>query len=182
MTAWPTVRWSSADQVIAAIGEHDEPPPVQAAIEPAAWFRMLAERGDHAAAIEFIAHALARYDCVVWATQTVLDSGQSDRTSDLVRAIMRWIDDPQEAHRRTVQTATGPVTNTRPEYLLGMAVFFSGGSISAPQLPAVLPPPNSTAKMAAAAIFNAADKGDRRAIMRSAVERGEAIAAARPAR
>lgn len=177
MSSWPTVRWSSADQILAMIGQ-DEQPPAGSAVEPAAWFRRLRDAGDPAATIPFIAHALPRYECVVWATRTILESGVCDRTSEPMRAILRWIDDPREERRRDVQRIAETVRSNRPEYLLGMAVFFSGGSISTPDLPAVLPPPDSTAKMAGTAILNAADKGDRAAVLRRAIDLGEAIAAA----
>lgn len=181
MSAWPTVRWSSADQIIAMIGDGEEAPS-GSAVEPAAWFRLLRDAGDPTAAIQFIAHALPRYECVLWATRTVVESGVCDRTSEPIRAIMRWIDDPREERRRQVQAIAETMKSARPEYLLGMAVFFSGGSISTPELPAILPPLDSTAKMAGTAILNAADKGDRAAVLRRATELGEAIAAAGPVR
>jgi hypothetical protein len=175
MTAWPAVPWSSADQIIAVMS--DDPPPLAASVEPALFCRDLVAQNRLPDAVEFIAHALPRYECVMWAARTMLDSGTVDRSGALMSAILRWIDDPQDSGRRAVRTLSDTVRDTRPEYLLGMAVFFSGGSISEPDLPPVLPQPDITAKLAGGAVLKAASLGAFKATMMRAVELGEAIAA-----
>lgn len=179
MTSWPTIRWSSADQVIATIDPDEDapPPPPESAVDPAEWYHQLLAKGDTVNAILFIAHALPRYECVMWATRTLLDTRMIDRTHELPRAIMRWVDDPQDANRRRVQALLNTVPSTRPEFSLGYAVFMSGGTLGPAELPATLPGPDMTAKMAFAALIGAANKGDGKAIMRRAAELGEEIAA-----
>lgn len=174
MSEWTRSPWSSAQQVQATIDE--DLPPIDEGLSPADHCRALAAAGEEVAAVNFIAHALPRYECVVWATRVALECGALDRTAPLGSAILRWIDDPGEAGRRRVRELSEAVRDSRVDYLIGAAIFYSGGSIAPVEMAPVLPKADVTAKLAGAAVITAALDGDRNRILARAIELGEAIA------
>jgi hypothetical protein len=179
MNIWPKTNWTDAGQIFAFIGgaiRHDgpdealtQPPPV--------YFQKLVGDGKLYEAIYFISHALPRYESVVWAAQSLLASGSVDRNNPLVVAVLRWIDDPCEELRRKIEELIAEQTIITPEYMLANSAFMSGGSITIPESPPVLAPPDACAKFAAGAVFNAADESENSAqVLRQAADLGNAIA------
>ena len=172
-------RWTDAHQIfefvggaIAHAGPADE---LQAA--PDVYFKALVEGGKFRDAVFFISHALPRYEGVVWAAQTLLAADAVDRNNQLVIAVLRWIDDPCEELRRSVEKLLAGEVVTSPAYMLARAAFMSGGSISLPDYPPVLAPLDASAKFAAGAVFDAAyTSGDPVGVLRQAAEIGDAMA------
>lgn len=155
MKAWPKVTWSDSAQILelmdVEIDGGDRVLP-----EPQEHFEALVTAGRLREAAEFIAHALPRYEGIVWAVQTLLVKSAIDRSSPLVVAILRWVDNPDDERRRAVYALTETAHKNDPAKMIGMGVFMSGGSISEPDLAPVLAPHGVSAKFAAAAVLGAA--------------------------
>jgi hypothetical protein len=128
-------------------------------LTPPAYFDRLAAQGQYARAIRFLAHALPKRAAVWWGCLCVWHTARPDPT-DLVAAVLRgalhWLQDPAEETRRAVERPARTLTLRQPAGCLGMAVFWSGGSMSAPHLPVVAPRPFLTARAVAGAVLTAA--------------------------
>ena len=180
MTAnWPKTPWTDARQIFefvgGAIDHYGSPDDLQVA--PDAYFKAMVEGGRLRDAVFYISHALPRYEGVVWAVQTLLAADAVDRNNPMVIAVLRWIDDPCEDLRRAIEKLLNDEVVTSPAYMLAKAAFMSGGSISLPDYPPVLAPPDASAKFAAGAVFDAANvSGDPASLLRQAAEMGDAMA------
>jgi hypothetical protein len=177
MTDWTRVTWGNGGQVLELIGRDPEDIAADsnAALTPDKYCQSLVDRGEIGKAVEFVAHALPRYEAVVWAAQVLrrLTPGQDT----MLTAVLRWIDDPNDADRRAVYERAELLPTGSAKALLGTAVFYSGGSISGPDLPAVLPPAFACGKAAYGAVLTAAyDANDKDAVLRDALRIGESIA------
>lgn len=155
MKAWPKVTWSDTAQILDLM-EVDAGSVDGLLSDPQKHFESLVGAGRLREAAEFIAHALPRYEGIVWAVQTLLTQSAIDRSSPLVVAILRWVDNPDDERRRAVYALTETAHKNDPAKMIGMGVFMSGGSISEPDLAPVLAPHGVSAKFAAAAVLAAA--------------------------
>ncbi|RMB54802.1 hypothetical protein C8J44_0028 [Sphingomonas sp. PP-CE-3A-406] len=155
MTRWPTVKLTQARQVFALmdVDEDDLPP---AADDLHARYDLL-RRGDAPAdALDYIAHALPRQETVAWAARCLHDHA-CDRSLPIRDQLaldhaMRWIDEPSDTNRRATHAAAEAAGQRSPERLLGMAVFYSGGSIAPMNAAPVLAPPEACLRYAAGAV------------------------------
>ena len=173
--AWSRSIWTDAGQLVSLI-DPDGDPGNAAGQSLQAWHACLVESGEIRAALAFLAHALPRYECVVWAAQALIEAGAVERKDPLVVAVLQWIDDPDDAKRRSAGDAAEAVRKTTPAKLLGHAVFLSGGSLAPKDLPPVQPPPDVCAKLAAGAVLLGAHSlPDPPAALRKALALGEAI-------
>lgn len=162
MSDWNLIRMTQARQV-AELMEFDptDLPDEDAGVEP--YYRALRQRSP-ADALDFIGHALPRLEAVAWAAH-VLDQesrrralSQRDRLA--LDSALRWTGDPDDANRRRARDAADGAGPRSPERLLGYAVFFSGGSLSEPDLPPVLPPASVCGRLAANAVKIAAYRSE----------------------
>lgn len=173
---WTRSSLTDAGQVLALIE------PVrgreQAQLGPlAAWCDRLVAKGELTGAVRFIAHALPRYDCIVWAVRAGLAIGAFDRADPAIIAVLQWLDDPSDALRRAAAEAGEAVPEQSPVTLLCQAVFMSGGSIVPEDLAPVQPPADTCAKLASAAVLLGAYAcADPKAALRQVIELGEAAA------
>ncbi len=152
MASWTLSTWTDAAQ-LAAVVNPKTVSPQSVGMSPPAWFARLRQSGEADDAVFFIAHAMPRYECVVWAMRALLDIGAVDRADPCVVAALRWIDNPSDALRRAAgELADGP-DDEAPGALLCQAIFLAGGSLSGEDLPAVQPPPDVCAKLASAAVL-----------------------------
>lgn len=174
---WPLVKWTEAAQVVARVGGDEPPVPVEDGSGPAAFFERLAQ--DHPLdAITFLAHALPRYECIVWGARGLLETDAVNRRDPLMTAVMRWIDNPDDTLRRAIQGLVELETKSTPVAMLANAVWLSGGSLSDPELPAVLPPDHVCAKLAGGAlVMGAYTVKDPAAAMQRMLTIGREIAA-----
>lgn len=173
---WARSHWTDASQLVQLIdpkrqaGESSGQP-------PHAWFARLIEEGKLMDALAFIAHALPRYECVVWAARALMDMNAIQRGDPLVLAVLRWIDEPGDAMRRAAGDLADSNSDDSPARSLALAVLFSGGSLAPPEYAAVQPPADICAKFAFAAVLSAAvAQPDRNAALRRALSLGEAMA------
>ncbi len=177
MSDWTRVTWWNGGQVLELIGREAEAivGDQNAALAPSEYCQTLIESGEINAATEFLAHALPRYEAVIWAAQVLrrITPGQDN----MLTAVLRWIDDPNDVDRRSVYEQAKLLRIGSARALLGMAVFYSGGSMSEPDLHAVLPPPDACNKCAYGAVMAAAyATKDANTILHDALQLGESIA------
>jgi len=179
MKPWPATSWTDSGQIISFIGGAMEAADFadQFHLTPDKFFELLLAEKKLREATYFMGHALPRYEGIVWALQTLLQAEAIDRKKPLVNAILRWVDGPSEDLRRDIEALTALETDYTAEQQLGMAVFMSGGSISAPDLPPVLAPPYASARLVTSAVLTAAYATDQpQALLLRAADIGEAMA------
>ena len=179
MTEWSAVKLTEARQVAALIGtDEDDLPAASIGVQE----RYLELRRGHAlfAAVEFLCHALPRREAVGLACSVLGDESQRielpPRSRIALEKAMRWIADPADANRRAAFDAAQAIARPVPERFLGLAVFYSGGSVSGEGAP--LPPPlHACSRFAASAIEQAAYRAeDSTQVFESALDLGERIA------
>jgi hypothetical protein len=179
MNKWNKTSWTDAGQIFDFIGGAIKHEGKAEALKtgPVDYFDALVANGKLREAVFFVGHALPRYEGVVWAAQTMLTANLVDRNHPLMKAVLRWIDDPDDDSRRAVKGYAEKEDSFSPQHMLGMAVFMSGGSISLPDLTPVLAPQDASAKYAVGAVLGAAyATADPKKIMRQAAEIGHAMA------
>lgn len=178
---WEAVRLTEARQVLALMGrDRDDRPP--AAVGVRERYEELRAAGMPSAAVDYLGHALPRLEAVAWAARVVEDAARaappSPRARHAVDVALRWLGDRTDAHRRAAREAADAVGKPVAERFLGLAVFYSGGSIAGPLGPPVPPPEHAAARYAVAAIGDAARRGaDAAAAFDRALALGEAVAA-----
>jgi hypothetical protein len=153
--AWSLSTWTDAAQLTGQI-EPDKVPAQAAGVPPAQWFAMLRDQGKRFEAATFLAHGLPRYECVVWATRSLIEGGVLERTDPFATAALRWMDDPCDRLRRAAGELAQSSGRARAGELLCQAVFHSGGSIAPEDLHAVPAPPHMCALMASGAVLTGA--------------------------
>ncbi len=155
MTRWPIVKLTQARQVLALMDvDEDELPP--AADDLHARYDALRGGDAPADALDYIAHALPRLEAVTWAARCLHDQAR-DRSLPIRDQLaldhaMRWIDEPSDTHRRATHAAAEAAGHRSPERMLGMAVYYSGGSIAPVNAAPVLAPPEACLRYAAGAV------------------------------
>lgn len=177
MKRWKQVRWTEAGQITAILGwpasEHDAAP-------PEALFDRLRQDGRDDDAAMFLGQALPRYEVVAWAAQAVRDLAPPDlapRDAEAMNATLRWLRDPSDNRRRAAFDAAAEASDTSPQRMCALAVFFSGGSLAPADLDPLLAPKDSVGKFAAGAVLTAATRSGRRQEgLRAALALGDALA------
>lgn len=157
MANWTLTTWADAAQLAASVNRREVPAEAHG-IAPAAWFAHLRETGELTYAVNYIAHAMPRYECIIWAVRAMIEIGV-DRSDPAIVAALRWIDSPNDKLRRAAADLGESLDDDSPQATLCQAIFLSGGSISEEDLPAIQPPPDVCAKLAAAAVLMAAFSG-----------------------
>lgn len=177
---WNQVRWTQAQQVAALMGADADALP-DAGIVPEDHFKTLRDGQDRAGATMFLGHALPRMEALAWAA-TILEHEAQSRTlpppdRQALDHALRWLGDPSDATRRAAMGAADAAGERSPERLLALGVFFSGGSISDPDLPPVPPAPEIAGRFAAGAVtFAAIRSAERDAVFDRALDLGNRIA------
>lgn len=156
MGEWKLSTWADAAQLAASVNRREVPEEAHG-IAPAAWFAQLRAAGKETYAVNYIAHAMPRYECITWAVRTMIEIG-IDRSDPAIVAALRWIDNPSDKLRRAAAELGESLDDETPQAMLCKAIFLSGGSISEEDLPAIQPPSDICAKLAAAAVLTAAFK------------------------
>jgi hypothetical protein len=177
-SAWTRSLWTDAGLLASDMEPDAEVPEGARGVAPHEWHATLVAGGKWAEAISFLAHALPRYECVVWATRALLEAGAIERSSPATVAVLRWIDGPSDQLRREVNDAVQGLRNGSAAKMLGQAVFYSGGSVAPPDMPHVQVPTQACARMITAALVVGLLKdGNRMEPLQRALRLGEQIAA-----
>jgi hypothetical protein len=119
----------------------------------------LVERQLQAEAIRFLAYVLPKREAVWWAclcADRVLGPDPPPRVAAALDAARAWVLDPSEDHRRAALPAAEAAEVGTPAGCAALAAYFSGGSLSPPDLPVVAPGEHITAHLVASAVILAA--------------------------
>jgi hypothetical protein len=82
----------------------------------------------------------------------LLTPEQIEKTKPSLEAAEAWVESPSDEARRAARDAAEKDGIKSPADFLGMAVFFSGGSVTPPNAPEAPPPPYVAQKMTASSI------------------------------
>ena len=154
MDNWKLSTWTDAAQLAAYVNPRNVPEAARG-VSPETWFAQLRQAGEVVDAVNFIAHAMPRYECVEWAVRALIETGIA-RTDPAMVAALRWIDNPSDGLRRAAAELGESLDDETAQSLICQTIFLSGGSISEEDLPPIQPPPDTCAKLAAAAVLTAA--------------------------
>jgi hypothetical protein len=110
-------------------------------------------------AVRFIAHALPKREAVWWGWVSARRSAGDNpppKIKGALDATERWIAQPSEDNRRLAMAAAQKADLGTAAGCVGLAAFFSGGSLGPPEAPPVPPGEFLTAKAVAGAVIFAA--------------------------
>lgn len=181
MTDWSTIRLTQARQVAELMGvEEDGLPPADRSVRQH-YDGLRSAPGSGRESVAFIGHALPRMEAIAWAARLLDDESRrvelARRDRQALDHVLRWLGDPDDTRRRGARDSADAAGERSPERMLAMAVFFSGGSMSLPDLPPILPPPEACGRMAVGAVTLAAYRsGDPDAFFDRALLLAEAVA------
>jgi hypothetical protein len=126
-------------------------------VSPPAFFDALLAAGHLADARRLLAHALPPHRAVWWATLCLHHSDTraplAAAERDALLAAGRWCLAPSEATRRAAKAAGRAAGQATTGGVLGLAAFLSGGSMSRPGLPAVLPEPHLCGRLCGVVVY-----------------------------
>ena len=112
---------------------------------PSEFLGQLIEAKHYQDAIRFLARALPGREAAWWACVSARN-GVGNQTPvteiKLLELAEQWVFKPTDENRHTAHDATDSVESGTPVYWAGMSVFWSGGSMVPPDLPAVPVQPN----------------------------------------
>ncbi len=132
---------------------------LQPEMKPRPFLETLIEKKLYDDAAMLMAHAMPKREAIWWACQCVrLGAGDklSPQSSDLIAAAEEWVAKPSDEQRRKAFEKAEAANFDPPAGFLGMAVFFSSGSLSLPNLPPVPPKDHLSAGMVGNAVKVAA--------------------------
>ena len=116
---------------------------------PREFISILSKRGMFPEAVRFLAFSLPKRECVWWAWVCARKASGAE-PAPAVRAALeateRWIVKPTDEHRREAMKAAEAAELGTPAGCAALSVFFTGGSVAPPNVPAVAPGEFSTAK------------------------------------
>jgi hypothetical protein len=121
---------------------------------PSGFMRELVSAGLLVDAVKYLAQAIGPARAIAWALACIKEL-RADRFPEFASALAvfdGWVSDPSDANRRAAGEAA-EAAEKGPEKALGLAIFFSGGSIAPPDVNPVAPPPHLAEKLAAGAIM-----------------------------
>lgn len=127
-------------------------------LEPAAFVGVLLERDLWSDAAGFVGQWLGRPDAVTWAclaARTSLGEAAPAQERAALEAAERWLASRDEKDRRTAAEAAERAAYRSAPAMAAAAAGWTGGSLSAPDLPAVAPPEGLAGKGAAGAVLMA---------------------------
>lgn len=115
----------------------------------------------YADAIHLTAHHLLKPESIWWGCLCLWQAYRPQPPAPeeaALQAVVRWLQEPTEAHRRAADTASQSAGLDTPAGTLAMAVFCSGGSLTPAGLPPVHPKPDQTARLVALAVLLAGNR------------------------
>jgi hypothetical protein len=109
-------------------------------------------------ACRFLAHALPKWNAVLWACACVgrVVDAEALATDAAFAAAERWVKEPSEEHRRAALSAAEAAEVGTPGGLAALAAAVSGGSLAPPTIPPVSPGPLETARAVVGVVLLAA--------------------------
>ena len=131
-------------------------------MSPKAFLDRLVEEERLQEANRFLAHALPKREAVWWACLCARDAmPNTDETSEtLIKLAETWVRKPTDENRRSAMTAAENAGFDSPASWAAAAAFWSGDSMTEPEMEPVAPPDELTGTAVAAAGLLAAFSGD----------------------
>lgn len=123
---------------------------------PATFLKRLLDNEHYTDAIRMMAHRLSRRQAIWWGALCLEHDHGDELTSEesvALEAVVAWVLDPSDENRRRAGDAGKVAKAKTPAGSLAKAVFWSGGSLSKPQYPAVPPPPDICGRSVASSIL-----------------------------
>lgn len=131
-------------------------------LAPKAYFDLLVRGGLCKDALRFTARWLSKREAVWWGCLCAWDRDRPEPEESrdrALRAAVRWVLDPSEENRQAARAVGKTAGAGTPAGGVALAAFYSGGSMSYLDLPAVEPPEDLTAQTIASAVSLAAHLG-----------------------
>lgn len=128
-------------------------------IAPAAFLERLIGARLFLDAIRFLAYALPKREAIWWAARCARLAAAAPlppEQQSTLEMVERWCAQPNEDLRRAAMAASEKAQLKTPAGCAALAVFFSGGSLAPPNVPAVPPADDLTARTVAGAVLMAA--------------------------
>jgi hypothetical protein len=128
-------------------------------LTPPEFFDLLVEKQQYNDAIRFLAHALPKRLAIWWGCLCLWQQsrpGPEAKTAAVLAAACRWVFEPTEANRRAAEAPGRSAGLDSAAGCLGMAIFWSGGSMGRADLPLVPPPATLAHQALAGAVLLAA--------------------------
>jgi hypothetical protein len=122
---------------------------------PRRFLELLIEQRLHLYALRFLAYAMVKRAAVWWAYRCVADALGGEPPAPVARAldaVKAWATDPTDDNRRACWPAAEAAEIGSPAGCTSMAAFLSGGSLAPPNLTAVPPAEDLTARMVIGAL------------------------------
>ena len=122
----------------------------------------LVEKELWADAAGFVGQWLAKRDAVTWAclaSRKALGETPPPKERAALEAAEKWLAAPDEPSRRACEAAAEALGYRSAPAMAAAAAFWSGGSLSLPDLPKAAPPENLTGKGAAGSVLMAGAAG-----------------------
>lgn len=113
----------------------------------------------HVDCLNYLPHVLDKRRAVWWACLCCFHGfgeAMSAALGDALTSALHWVEEPSEEHRRACLDNDEIRMIDSVENCLRMAVYWSGGSLLAPPLPELPPPPDVTPQLSTAAVLEAA--------------------------
>src|ERR1700757_4518855 len=91
-------------------------------------------------AVRFLAHSLPKRECIWWGwvcARRASGERPVPKVKSALEATERWITHPNEENRRAAKEASDAAGLDTAAGCAALAVFFSGGSLAAPEAPLV---------------------------------------------
>lgn len=103
----------------------------------------LLKREQYEAAIAFLSHALQVPFALAWGYFCLVHAHiqWNEKESELIQCAQRWLQKPDEKHRRLHESSLEQTGVSSPAGWLSQAIFWSGGSITPEGSPEVSPQP-----------------------------------------
>ncbi|QEH33230.1 hypothetical protein OJF2_17300 [Aquisphaera giovannonii] len=153
------------ERFAAEIGSRTEMTPAAAALlreglAPGAYLDLLASGGLHLDGIRFLARGMIKRAAVWWACRCVAtadpEGSATGPAESALKAARDWVTDPSDERRRGCWAAAQEAGIDTPAGCTALAAFLSEGSLAPPELTAVPPREDLTARAATGAILLAA--------------------------
>jgi hypothetical protein len=128
-------------------------------LTPGQFLELLLGQQQHLDAVRLLANGLPKQEAVWWAclcARSAAGTNLAPKTAAALQAAENWVADPSEDNRRAAMAAAEAAELGTPAGSAAAAAFWSGGSLTPPNVPAVPPPDHLTAHGVAGAVMLAA--------------------------
>ncbi len=118
------------------------------------FFGKLVENKLYIDAVKFLAHALPKHETILWAC-TCLQKNELlvSKNEKILEDAKNWLENPSENFRQVIKKSNNLSDFANPFTWIGLAIFWSDGSLTDPEEPVVGPGPTLTAQASGGAIM-----------------------------